>query len=218
VAWADTPYATTSEYRERNGRVSTDSDTTLAALILSLSRVVDRRLGVGPAGIAPQSAVTLTFRSPDGGRLLYLRDEQERQHFLRTATAIGIDSEGDNTFDGYTLVLGTDTELRGYPINATTYGEPYTALELMPGVSGASPAAWPKGAEVRITGNWGYTAIPGAIKDRVISLTRELVQVHLGGALTDEMINAALEANIGARSLMHLLEMEYSRRIPAFGA
>ena len=216
MAWSDTAYATVAEYRERNGRVSTDSDTVLAAMLLSLSRVVDRRLAVAPAEFAPQSAVTFTVKAT-GGTLLYLRDEMGRQHFLRTATAIGIDSEFDGTYDGYTLVLGTDTELQGYPVSASTYNEPYTALELLPGVSGASPTAWPDGAYVRITGNLGYAAVPGAIKDRVIGLTRELVQVHLGGSLTDEAINAALEANIGARSLMRVLEMEYSRRIPSFG-
>jgi hypothetical protein len=216
MAWANTAYATIEEYRQRNGRLASESDITLTALLLSVSRVVDRRLGVAPAEFAAQSAVTFVVKAA-GGTLLYLRDEMGRQHFLRTVTAIGIDSEMDGTYDGYTLVLGTDTELRGYPVSASTYGEPYTALELLPGVSGASPTAWPDGADVRITGDLGWAAVPGAIKDRVIGLTRELVQVHLGGALTDEAINAALEANIGARSLMHLLEMEYSRRIPAFG-
>jgi len=215
MAWDNTAYATAAEYRTRNGRVSSDLDSTLNEMLLSVSRVVDRRVGVAPAQFAPQTTVELTFAST-GGRLLRLRDEQGRQHFLRTSTAIAIDSERDGTFDGYTsIVLGTDAWVKGYPRNALSYGEPYQSLELLPGVASASPGSWPV-CDVKITGNWGWAAIPGGITDRVIGITRELVQVHYGGPVVDDVINAAIEASMGARSLMNLLEQEYRYRLAAF--
>jgi hypothetical protein len=214
MAWADTAYVTAATYRDKNGRVSTDFDTSLSALAVAVSRLYDRRMGVAPAHFAPQTAVTATFVG-HGENLLRLRDERGWQHFLRTvdANAIDIDSEADGTFDGYQLDLA-DAWVRGYPVNAATFGEPYTALELLPGVASADPTRWTNGVEVRITGNWGWAATPGAVVHRCSNIMRELVEVGFGGPTVDiEALEAAAYSN---RSVVALLEQGYSYRIPSF--
>lgn len=209
-----TAYATAAEYRNRNDRSSTNSDALLDAYLLAISRVMDRRLGYAPGMFKPQTSI-IYYVTSYGGTRLRLRDERGEQLLLRTASAIGIDSELDATYDGFTLVLGTDAWVRGYPVNAATNGEPYTALDLLPGVANADPVEWDTGEEVRITGNWGWAATPGAVKERVIGITRELVEMHVsGGAGVLQDINTAIEMNGNARALMYLLEQEYSVRLP----
>lgn len=208
-----TAYASTAEYRERNGRVSTDSDTMLTALLTSVSRVVDRRLGVSPGMFKAQTTLTYTVKAR-GGTLLRLRDERGEQLFLRTVdtNGIDIDTDRDGTFDGYQLDLA-DAWVRGYPVNASTMSAPFTALELLPGAANADPLSWADGVEVRITGTaWGWATTPGAVKERVIGITRELVQVHLAGPAMDD-VASAIDATYGARSLMYMLEQEYNYRV-----
>lgn len=211
MAWADTAYVTATNYRDRNGRTSSDFDVQLGALAIAVSRIYDRRNGIAPAQYAPQSAMTIDVRS-HGGSLLQLRNDRGEQYFLRTATAVGIDSENDRTFDGYSLVLGTQAWLQGYPLNATNEGEPFTALELYPGVASASPTVWPDGVLVRITGDLGYAAVPGAVVQRCSNIMRELVEVGFGGPQVDmQAVEAAITGN---RYTVSLLEDGYRRRMP----
>lgn len=212
MAWANTAYVIAANYRETNGAVSTDFDTSRGVLATTVSRILDDREGVSPAHFAPQTEVTYTVRCT-GGTLLYLRDERGWQMLLRTATAIAVDSEMDGTFDGYTLTLATD--VFGYPMNAATYSEPYTALELRPGYAASTLYSWPRDALVRITGNWGFAAVPGGVAERVTRCMRELVEVGYGGPHVDmESVAAALDGN---RSTVALLERRYNYSIPAFG-
>lgn len=210
MAWANTAYVTAADYRDKNGRVSTDFDTSLNSLAIAVSRIYDRRMSVAPGEWAPQSALTFTIRST-GGSLLYLRDERGWQHFLRTATAIGIDSEDDGTYDGYSLVLGTTARLNGYPMNSATHGDPYTALELR---TGATPATWPEDVDVRITGDCGYASVPLAVVQRCSNIMRELVQVGFGGPQVDiEAVAKEVDTN---RATVAILESGYRQGIPAF--
>lgn len=208
---------TAAEWKDRNGEDSSDEDTLIGTLLTSVTRVVERRCEVAPGMFLPQTALTYTFTAT-GGNLLYLRDERGWMHPLRSVTAdsLLIDSESDATFDGYTLDL-SDGWVRGYPVNAATESQPYTAIQLLPGVSGAAPTAWTDGWEVRITGNWGYAACPGAIKERVIGITRELLDVHRGGAALDfNSIEDQVNRIPSARMLLYMLEREFSHRIPHF--
>lgn len=210
-----TAYASAQEYRDRNGRVSTSDDTMVDALLLAVSRVVERRCWVAPGHFKSQTALAYTFTAT-GGSVLYLRDERGWQHYLRSVTAdkIEVDSEVDGTFDGYVLDLA-DAWVVGYPTNASTYSEPYTALRIRPGVANADPTSWVEGVEVRITGDWGYASTPGAIKERVIGITRELIDVHrAGAALTVNAVDDMIQRHPTARSLMSLLEEQYSARLP----
>lgn len=211
--------ATAAEYRAAVGRVSTAEDATILALLTTVTRVVERRARVAPGMFGPQTdSLTFTFDAP-GGQVLYLRDDSGLQYFLRSVAddGIGIDSELDGTFDGYEVDLD-DAWVSGKPANALQFSEPYTAIEILPHVSGAAPLCWPaRNRSVRITSTaWGWAAVPGAIKQRVIGITRELIDTqHAGAAWTVDMVEEAADRVPSIRSLMALVEREYSYGVPA---
>lgn len=212
-----TPIASPTEFRERNGRVSSNDDTMVREGLLTMTRVVERRIGLAPGMLLPQPAQTRTFCGT-GLSLLRLRDARGFQSLLRTATAIGVDSENDGTFDGYSWVLGTTSRLRGFPVDAVTMNEAYTALELL---NGAPLPTWTDGVEVRVTGDMGLAAdspIRVSLKERVIALTRELLDAHhAGGAMSLNAVDDAIQTMPAARSLMHMIEREYPYAIVSFG-
>ena len=213
MAYLLTAAATAAEYRASNGRLAADRDTEVGVLLTSVTRIVERRQGVAPGMWNAQAdSLSFTFRAI-GGTRLYLRDERGLQYFLRgvASNGIDIDSERDGSFDGYQLDLA-DAWVVGHPRNIDQFGEPFTALDILPNVTNADPTSWADGVDVRITStNWGWAAVPGAAKERVIHITRELIETHFAGSAYDE---TQVEAAMQSRGLMHLFEREYSHRLP----
>jgi len=219
MAWNLDPYATYTEYAQRNGRVGTADQSSIEEMLITVSRVVDRRCRVFDGMFQAQPDHTGPFIFPaHGGTRLYLRDEEGMQYLLRTVTANKIEiDDGDGTYGAYALDL-EDAWVREYPVNASVVGRPYTALDLLPGVTGANPASWPASTTaVRITGTWGWATTPGAIKERVISITRELIDAHHAGAsLSVGAMDATIQSVPSTRMLMGMLEREFTNRIPVF--
>lgn len=163
-------YATDEEYRSAVN--STDTSSSIGTALLGTSRLLERELYVPPGawnqdGTVAEPAVRVF--DAFGGTMLYLRDREGFQSsIISIATnGIGVDSERDGTFDGYTFDL-TDSWVR--PLQNV----PYHAIELLP-YSGADIAAWPDGsATVQISGIFGWPQVPELIKQLVIRLTHEL--------------------------------------------
>ena len=218
MAYLLTAAATAAEYRQRNGRTSADDDAYLGDLLTTVTRMCERRVGVAPCMFNAQTdSLSFTFRAIGGSRL-YLRDGRGSQYFLRgvAANGIDIDSEQDGTFDGYQLDL-SDAWVVGHPRDALQFSEPYTAFDILPGVASADPTSWTDGYEVRITSTlWGWAAVPGSFKERVIGITRELVEAHIAGpTMTLQDIESSAQMTPGVMRLMSLLEQEYRYRMPA---
>ena len=216
-----TPIASAAEFRDRVGQLSTDDDSTISALLLTATRVVERRIGVAPGMLLPQTSLTFTF-SAEGGSRLRLRDERGFQYLLRaiTADSLKIDSDLDGSFDDY-LLDTADAWVSGFPINAATFNEPWTAIDLVP-ITSATITAWPDAANcVQIVGDWGVaasSAVRGALKERVIGIVRELIEAHHAGvAQSYTAMEDAINTIPKARSLMAMIEREYNYRIPMFG-
>ena len=209
-------YATVDEYKSRNGKISSAQDSELDGLLTTVSRMLERRTGMMPGAFNSHTPATYVFDGR-GGRILRLRDRAGRQYFLQTITAdsLKLDTDLDGSYDDYLWDL-SDAWVRGLPENAAALSEPYTALELRP-VSTAPLTSWPNyPGSIQIVGTFGWAAVPGAVKERVIGITRELIETHRAGpTLTVQEVDQAIELNPGARSLMHMLEREYSHRLPA---
>lgn len=209
-------YANAAEYRARVGKVSIAEDATILTLLTSVSRVVEKRLGVMVGAFNTHSGVYVFDGT--GRSLLRLRDRAGRQYFLTaiTADSLKIDSDLDGSYDDYTLDL-SDAWVRGLPENAAAGSEPYTAIELRP-LTSATITTFPNlPGCVQITGTFGWAAVPGAIKDRVVGITRELIDVqHAGAAMLVSDVEGEIDRVPAARALMSLLEREYSHRLPAF--
>lgn len=216
MAWNLDPYASYDEYAQRNGRAGSADQSSIESMLKTVSRVADRRCRVYDGMFHPQAshADPFTFTA-HGGTRLYLRDEEGMQYLLRTVTANKIEIDGgDGAYGAYALDLD-DAWVRGYPINAAAVSRPFTAIDLLGHVTGATVGEWPESdTAVRITGAWGWAETPGAIKERVISITRELVEAHRAGmvASVEEMIQAVPSA----RSLMSLIEREFSYKVAVF--
>jgi hypothetical protein len=213
--------ATPQELRDQIGELSADDENMASVLLTTMTRVVERRIGVAPGMLKPQTALTFTFPAYGGSRL-YLRDERGLQYFLRaiTADSLKIDTDGDGSYDDY-LLDSADAWVRLYPVNAASFSEPYTAIDLTT-ATGVTITSWPeREAAVQIVGTWGVangSAIQNTIKERVIGLTRELIDVlHAGYALSESGLDGAIETRPAARSLMWLIEREFSYRRPMFG-
>lgn len=210
-------YADAARYRAAVGDKASGTDATLNAQLVSVSRLLEKSLRVMPGGFNSHTA-TYTFDTI-AGPVLRLRDRAGYGAFLQSVVAdgIGVDWERDGTYDGYELDFD-DAWVRGLPENAVAGSEPFTAIELLRHISGASPATWlQQSAGVQINGTWGWpTAVPGLIADLVVHRTRELrdsLKAGSTGELADFEGGAPMQRN--TTWMFKEAERLYGRRIPA---
>lgn len=218
MAWADA-YATDAEYRARVGDNSSGVDTTLDSILLTASRLVEQRLGrvfnqstadqaryfegVGHEGFDPYG---------DRARKLAIDDLVS----LAATTPIAVDLAMDGT---YSTTFAASTWAVLTPFNAALQPEPepYTHIELL---RRGSPtlAYWPRVPRVvRVTGTWGWPAVPGAIKELTIQIAHRIKQAHDAGSSGEIPTFEGGSAIIGEADwrLWRDIEMRYSRRVPA---
>lgn len=215
-----TPAATPSEYRGDNQRSSSDFDTPLGVTLLSVTRWAESRIGLAPGMLLPQTALTFTFDAR-GGTELFLADDAG-QYLCRSITAdsLKIDSDNDGAFDDY-LFDTADAWVLPLPINAAQLGAGWTSIVLKP-VTTAPLTEWPTArACVQIVGDWGCAATSTmrlVMKQRIIQVARELIEIHAAGpTLTVADIDATLSLNPSGRSLLRMFEQEANYSIPSIG-
>lgn len=116
---------------------------------------------------------------------------------LVSVTSIEIDESRNGSF--VTALDTGDYEL--LPRNATKGPEPrpYTSIEL---TRGGSQWAWPSGANVRITGVWGWPSVPEAIIRGCVELTRIL---RLESPRATQMFNADMGQMVGTNAMARSL-------------
>jgi len=210
-------YVTAAEYRARTAQKG-ENPVELTAQLTMGTRLLERTLAVPPGAFNTHTA-TYDFDA-HGGTILRLRDRTGAGYFLWSlpADAIGLDTERDGTYDGFSLDF-SDNWVRGLPENASaTTGESFTAIEILAHLSTASPAAWPNNpASVRITGaTWGYLTVPGAIKELVIDIVHGVRSAQLAGpALEVPVIEEGFTLSRDAFFRMREMKQRYGRRLPA---
>lgn len=89
---------------------------------------------------------------------------------LITLTAVAIDRTGDNTFTE-SWTVNTDFILE--PLNAAAGSEPYTSLRIHYRSTRIMPW-YPR--SVRVTGKFGWTAAPDAVKEATMMLSSRLLK------------------------------------------
>ena len=209
-------YASAGDYRDRVMSTDASDDEEITSLLETVSRRLERMLGVCP-GYFNTATGTRTYDG-HGGRVLRLRGSDGLAHCLTAVTAdsVKIDTDGDGSFDDFTLDFA-DAWLRGLPANAATFSEPFTAIELLP-ITSATITSWPtRAAAVEITGTFGWAAVPGVIKELAIYLTRDMRDLHKGGAtMTIETLDGPVQMSSDTFGRFMAASRFYSRRIPAF--
>jgi len=179
-------YATIAQYRGALGDKATGADTAITAELLVMSRQLERKLWLSPGYFNASSASQARIFDGSGRDTLRLRDTDGMAYCLTTLDADGlaIDSDLDGSYDDYTLDFN-DAWVRGLPENAAAHSEPFTAIQLRP-LSAATLTTFPRlVGSVKITGTWGWTAVPQIITDLVIHRTHELRQGLVAGATQD---------------------------------
>lgn len=178
----DDAYATAAEYRARTNKSDATDDATILAQLKSVSRWIEHYTG----RIFNQSAgATARYFDGDGGERLFVAD------------LVSIDSSGlkvDEDYDGtYELtVLSTNYFLR--PYNAAEIAEPYTSIELAQYSSNSQLSAFPSALRnVKITGTWGFPAVPASVKEAAVAIARGIRDMEEAGfTLTLENVDAAI--------------------------
>lgn len=205
MALADA-YANVAEYRFRTGDQTAGDDATLNAQLLSASRLIERELG---RNFNQTVAATARYFDSDGSDVLWVDDLVSV-----AADGIDLDTANDWTWTGEQLSSGVAGVVLE-PYNAAEMGEPYTRIRLV-SHSASLRSFWPTGLRsVRVTGVWGWPAVPGMVKELVIHTVHDLRLAHLGGAMAQL---PALDENLPLRDdtwrIWRSAKQEYRRKIP----
>lgn len=177
-------YATAAEYRDRTNKTDTADDADILEQLKAASRMLEYELRCAPGFFnASSSAQVRYFTSPRAGRVVRLTDERGLQHVITTidTDGIAVDTNGDGTFD-YTVDPAGETWIVGRPYNAATLSEPFEAFELLDR-SAATFTAWPTYQRaIRVTGTWGWAAVPDMIRELVVKMARDMRDSEEAGA------------------------------------
>jgi len=146
-------YATLAELRARMNVPTADTggDAVLEACIESASRAID---GFTGRRFYQITATARVFTAEDS-QWLYVPD-------LVSVSSLVTDDDGNRVYE--TTWASTDYDLE--PFNASDTGHPYTSVEITPDGDYSFPVGIRKG--VKITGTWGWPAVPDAINEATL--------------------------------------------------
>jgi hypothetical protein len=197
MAW-DSPYATAEEYRARVEKAATGEDTEIDAQLEGVSRFIEREAGRVFNQSDPD---TVRYFDGNGGVHVYVDD-------VVTLTALEVDIDASGSWE--TAVASASLLLK--PYHASEIGQPYTCIELAPWQTTISRfPARPKA--IKVTGVWGWPAVPGGIKEGVIGITRQLRDLHKAGfTATLESVDMLVRQSPQASFLLRDILREYRRR------
>lgn len=154
-------YATLAQFKQRYGLTTTDAarDADIELIVQAVSRLIEKRTGrtffAGTAGTARYYTATSSAR-------VYIDD-------YATITAVATDDDGDGTIE----TTWAATDYIKLPTNST-YGEPYSWLEVTPLGAYRFPCGLRNG--VKITGTNGWAAIPDEIREACLMQSYRLWQ------------------------------------------
>ena len=163
-------YCTLAEFKawdivRGGGTISTDTadDAVLEQLIEGVSRWFDTQTG---RRFYKNATDEVRYFSACESNQLHVGD------MAAAPTTVSVDYSGTRS---YTDLLGTDWEVG--PENAALDGRPYTVLYIAP-LSNAYFAGWRRG--VKITGKFGFPAVPMDIKDACMATVKNVKASRAG--------------------------------------
>ncbi len=203
---SDTPaaeaYASVAFYRSRSDKIDDSEDSVIADDLLAISRLIDARVfGAGSSNrfTRDSSSNARIFMPRYGGYDLGI-------DALVSLSEIAIDETFDNTFSK--VLTTADYEL--LPRNALQGGEakPYTQIQAT--LWGSQQVFIPR-ARVRVTGIWGWPAIPQPVVRACVELTRllRLSTPRATSTITD--FGTVVGQSAQARNIIDELVFNYSR-------
>ncbi len=148
-------YTTLAKLRARLGFASTDTadDTILEAIVMAVSRWIDRETGRRFHSTTNDETRYYTAEFDD---VLFCPDD------IISVTSLYTDDDGDRTYENTWTATDYDLE----PCNASLDSEPYTRIRITPDGDYTFPSGIAKG--VKVTGKFGFCATgsqPGLIEE-----------------------------------------------------
>lgn len=202
----DSAYATAVEYRLRAGQSDATDTTLLDALLKAVSRLIDREC---ERFFGIDAAVVVRLYDGNGLTRLYIDDVA-----TVTGLVIKVDLDGDYAFVGADETLTKDTHYWIGPANAALGSEvsAYRFLDIVP--ANGRLSVWPEGLrKVQVTASFGWAAVPAAIKEATVLVTREMRDLEKAGfTLSLENIDQGINLSPVAFSLIQRIKAEYGRR------
>lgn len=158
-------YCTLDELREWGGSTATASGANLERAITAASRAID------------QTCQRTFWKTSAGVSRDFVVCDQKLVTFgafndLAAVTAVATDAAGDGTFE--TVWSASDYEL--LPVNASAAPEPkpWTHLRAVASRLFPYPTGSGKAARVRVTGTWGWPAVPADINQACLLLAARI--------------------------------------------
>lgn len=180
-------YVTPGEYRAHVTKSDTGDDTTILSQLTAVSRLIERQCG----RFFTQDAGVVTRDPYNGNGLtrLYIDDVA-----TLTGLVVKVDLNADYDFADSNETLTIGTHFWAGPANADKGAEPgpFRYLEIVP--SNAVLTRWPNQLRaVQVTAKFGWPSVPGAIKEGVIAIVRQLRDMQEAGfTLTLQDIDASI--------------------------
>lgn len=214
-------YATAAEYRARVTKADLGDDAVIDLQLKAVSRFLDRQCGDadGPRFFTLDASAVARVYDGNPSRRLWIHDVGDK-----TAIAVAVDLNGNWTFadSGEALTEGTHYWVGSRNAGLGAEARPYTFLELIPnnGVlsewtrwtsefAGGSPYT----GLVQVTAKYGWPAVPGAIKEATITVTRMLRDMEESGyTLTLENLDAGQPYGREIAMIVNRIVREYGRR------
>lgn len=150
------PLAQVSDYYSVFPNSGSDNETELLSQLTAVSRYIEHECGQQFTKDA--AAVARVFMG-DGSNQLWLGE-----NLAATPTLVKIDQDNDGTYET------TVSTIELWPYNAAqgATASPWRRIDLPPW---GTYTSWPKGSRIQVTAQWGWPAVPAAVRQACIHLT-----------------------------------------------
>jgi len=191
-------YATAAEYRAAIGKTDTGADDEILSDLTAISRYLEHHLGRFFTKDAAD--VERIYLPPVTSDVLWVDD------LSGDPTSIELDTAGDNTYAD--TLAATDYEL--LPLNADKGPEPrpFTRLRL---TAWGDYSQFRAGQRVKITAQFGWPAVPEAVKRATIQLTPFWRLETPRSTMRIPELGETIEASPQVRSIIRQLTDDYRR-------
>jgi hypothetical protein len=201
-------YATAAEYRDRTTKTDTGDDAgVITPLLAAVSRLIDRETG---RFFTKDAAAVARVYEGGGLTRLYIDDVA-----TVSGLVVKVDLNGDYDYADTDETLTKDTHFWIGPVNAEDGSEPkpYRYLDIVP--NNGRLSVWPAQLRaVEVTAQFGWAAVPGAIKEATILVAREMRDLQESGmTLSLQAIDQAVNLAPVAFSLIQRIKREYGRKV-----
>lgn len=211
------PYASPQEYRATKDKPTTADDLDLDRQLRAVSRYIDRALG-RTLGFNREDEDSQHIYLPRATKGPYRDDWAESENpwkygnltrvldidDLVSLTSVELDESRTGVFSQ--TLDAADFELLPRGAASRPEPEPYSRIEL---TTWGSQWGWPRGTQVRVTGKFGWPAIPSAIVDATIELTAILrIETPRATSQVNEL-NQVLSTSRAAQGIIESLLSVY---------